>query len=96
MVSTERTMSDIQLIVPAGREGRIAEVVHLPDADEICRNLRKAPDKRGKAVPVRLHQDVVAYLDALARKKGMKRSTLIRYIISLYIAKTACRRHVSQ
>ena len=86
-------MSDMMLIVPAGREGKIKTTT---DQEELCKNLRKAPTKRGKAVPVRLHQDVVAYLDALAQKKGMKRSTLIRYIISLYIAKTACRRHVSR
>jgi predicted DNA binding CopG/RHH family protein len=83
----------MMLIVPAGREGKIKTT---PYQEQLCKVLRKAPDKRGKAVPVRLHQDVVAYLDALARKKGMKRSTLIRYIISLYLAKTACRRHVSQ
>jgi len=84
----------MQLIVPAGREGKIKITTYQ---EELCKNLRKAPDKRGKAVPVRLHRDVVAYLDALARKKDMKRSTLIRYIISLYIAKTACRsRHASQ
>ena len=81
------------LIVPAGREGMIKVNTYQ---EELCKNLRKAPDKRGKTVPVRLHQDVVAYIDMLARKKGMKRSTLIRYIISLYIAKTACRRHDGQ
>jgi len=85
--------ADMQLIAPAGREGKIKTTTYQ---EELCKNLRKAPDRRGKAVPVRLHQDVVKYLDELARKKGMRRSTLIRYIISLYIAKTACRRHVSQ
>ena len=80
-----------RLIVPAGVMDRAMEIdMYLLDQDELCRNLRKAPDKGGKVVPVRLHQDVVDYLDALARKKGMKRSTFIRYIISLYIAKTAC------
>jgi predicted DNA binding CopG/RHH family protein len=86
-------MSEMVLIVPAGREGKIKTTTYR---EELCKSLRKAPDKRGKAVPVRLHRDVVDYVDALARKKGMKRSTLIRYIISLYIAKTACRRHAGQ
>jgi len=81
------------MMLPAGREGKIETTTYQ---EELCKNLRKAPTKRGGVVPVRLHQDVVAYLDALAQKKGMKRSTLIRYIISLYIAKTACRRHVSR
>ena len=85
--------ADMQLIAPAGREGMIKITTYQ---EELCKNLRKAPDRRGKAVPVRLHQDVVKYLDELARKKGMKRSTLIRYIISLYIAKTVCRRHAGQ
>jgi predicted DNA binding CopG/RHH family protein len=93
LVPTGRSMSDMQPIVPAGREGKIETTTYR---EELCKVLRKAPTKRGKVVTVRLHEAVAEYVDALARKKGMKRSTLIRYIIALYIAKTACRsrRHV--
>jgi hypothetical protein len=84
-----------RLIVPAGvMESRAMESdMYLFDQDEPCRNLRKAPDRGGKVVPVRLHQDVVDYLDMLAKRKGMRRSTFIRYIISLYLAKTVCTKH---
>ena len=86
----------MMLIVPAGREGRITEFMHLPNVDEMCRNLQKASAKKGRYVNVWLHQDIIHYLDMIAKHKGIGRSALIRYIISLYIAKTACRRHAGQ
>ncbi|MFZ8809528.1 MAG: hypothetical protein ACO2PN_15665 [Pyrobaculum sp.] len=84
----------MMLIVPAGREGRITEDVHLPDADEICRNLQKT--KNGRWVSIWLHQDIIHYLDMIARQRGVGRSTLIRDIVVTYIAKTVCRRHAGQ
>jgi hypothetical protein len=90
-------MSNTQLIVPAGREGRITEFMHLPNVDEMCRNLQKAPAKSGRYVDVWLHEDIIHFLDMIAKHKGVGRSALIRDILVTYIAKTVChQRHAGQ